>query len=71
MAYVGCLEESIENSLIDMKEIKRIAGTSAGAIIAVLLGLGYELTEIKHMLGEMGPESLLDFRDWIESKIKR
>ena len=43
LAYVGALEVLEEQGIL--KEIKRVAGTSAGAMTALLLGLGYTTEE--------------------------
>ena len=51
IAYVGALEK-LFTSYINKASIKRVAGTSAGAIIAVLLGVGYSVEEIKILLQE-------------------
>ncbi|XP_078376863.1 uncharacterized protein LOC144660159 [Oculina patagonica] len=48
MAYVGALQV-LENAGI-MKNIKRVAGASAGAIIATLIALGYDSRELREFL---------------------
>ncbi|KAJ7372184.1 hypothetical protein OS493_020613 [Desmophyllum pertusum] len=48
MAYVGALQV-LENAGI-MKHIKRVAGASAGAIIATLIALGYDSRELREFL---------------------
>ncbi len=50
IAYVDALQESRKNGIIDLNNIKRVGGTSAGAITAVLLGVGYNLVEIEEIL---------------------
>ena len=46
---MGALKRlSEEENMFDMNKIERIAGTSAGAITAVLLGCGYSLDELEH-----------------------
>lgn len=59
IAYVDALKESL-NKIIDLNNIKRVGGTSAGAITAVLLGVGYNLNEIEALLNQFKFESLLD-----------
>lgn len=48
MAYVGALQV-LENAGI-MKNVKRVAGASAGAIIATLIALGYDSSELREFL---------------------
>ena len=48
IAYVGALEVLDKEGIL--KNIKRVAGTSAGAMVAVLVGLNYTATEkIQHL----------------------
>jgi len=61
IAYVGALEE-LENRGI-MKNIQRVGGTSAGAINALLIGLGYSLDEMKKVLFSLNFKKFLD-DDW-------
>lgn len=52
ITYVGalkCLEEKLGKNFA---KIERVAGTSAGAITAVLLGVGYAPEEIKYLLNK-------------------
>jgi len=60
LAYVGALEKSIETNLIDLNEIKRLAGTSAGSITATLLGVGYDTNDLKQLLESFNLEDFLD-----------
>lgn len=48
IAYAGSLEALEQDQILG--HIKRVAGTSAGAITAVLIALGYTITEIKQEL---------------------
>ena len=48
IAYAGVLEVMEEEKILP--KIKRVAGTSAGAILAVLTGLGYTSAEIKDIV---------------------
>jgi len=59
LAYMGALERLTRNNEIDLKQIERIGGTSAGAITAVLLGCGYSLIELEDELKKIDFESLL------------
>lgn len=58
IAYVGIIEELEDKDLKD--NLKRIAGTSAGAIFAALLSLDYSGKEIKKILDELNLMELLD-----------
>lgn len=48
IAYAGALEVLEEEKILP--DIKRVAGTSAGAILAVLVGLGYTPAEIENIV---------------------
>ena len=48
IAYAGALEVLEEENIL--QNIERVAGTSAGAILAVLIGLGYTPAEIKDIV---------------------
>ena len=58
IAYVGAIRE-LENRQI-MKNIKRVGGTSAGAINAVLLALGYTLEDTQKILMELDFKNFMD-----------
>lgn len=58
IAYVGALT-SLEAS-IDMSAIKRVAGTSAGAIVAGLLAIGCNLARVKELLSAFDFRAVLD-----------
>ena len=59
IAYLGALQ-AMTDAGIDFTRIKRIAGTSAGAITALLLSLGYNLDELKMHLDNMNFTDVLD-----------
>ena len=59
IAYVGAIEKLHERGIID--QVRRIGGTSAGAINAVLLSLGYGLDEMNEVMSE------LDFNDFSDA----
>lgn len=59
IAYVGALEVLQERNILP--QIKRAAGTSVGAIVAVLVGLGYTPEEIRKIMWE------LDFKNFLDS----
>lgn len=58
IAYVGALEVLDEEGIL--KNIKRVAGTSAGAMVAVLVGLGYTAAEISDILWKLNFQNFLD-----------
>jgi NTE family protein len=58
IAYVGALQVLEERGILP--GIVRIGGTSAGAITAVLVGLGYPLAEIRATLSNLDFRNLLD-----------
>lgn len=58
IAYVGALE-ILEKEKI-LKNIERVAGTSAGALIAVLLGLGYTKKDLKDILWNLDFKNFMD-----------
>jgi len=51
LAYPGALRALEEQDICRLKDIQRVGGTSAGAINALLVGLGYTLDEIDHLVG--------------------
>lgn len=58
IAYVGAMRE-LENKGI-LPNIERVAGTSAGAINAVLVGLGYSNEETRDILWDMDFNKFMD-----------
>ncbi|MDO4691700.1 MAG: patatin-like phospholipase family protein [Porphyromonadaceae bacterium] len=58
IAYVGALEVLQEAGIFE--RIERVAGTSAGAIVAVLLGIGYTPEEIKKIMWELDFKNFMD-----------
>jgi len=58
IAYVGALEVLEEKGIL--QGIKRVGGTSAGAIIALIIGLGYSNEEIKNELSKVNFEDFMD-----------
>ena len=58
IAYVGALEVLDKEGIL--KNIKRVAGTSAGAMVAVLVGLGYTAKELKDILWGLNFTEFLD-----------
>lgn len=55
-AYIGVLESLEEHGYT----LKRVAGTSAGAIFAGLIAAGYTKSEVKQLMEEMDIQSLVD-----------
>lgn len=63
MAYLGALRVLIEKEkLFNLKSLRRIGGTSAGAIIAALIGVGYTLDELENILSNQ-----LNFKDLLDN----
>lgn len=58
LAYVGAL--SVLESRGILQDIERVGGTSAGAITALLIGLGYSVQEIRDVLWNMDMRKFLD-----------
>ena len=58
IAYVGALEVLEKEKILN--KIKRVAGTSAGALIAVLVGLGYTIDELKQILWDIDFHNFMD-----------
>lgn len=59
IAYAGALEVLEEKEIL--QSVKRVAGTSAGAITACMLSLGYHTDKIKEIVSSM---DLSSFTDW-------
>lgn len=55
-AFIGALESISNHNL----QLERVAGTSAGAILASFLAAGYQLDEIKQLLNELNLKLFLD-----------
>ncbi len=49
LAYASALRRLEEEKVICLKDIERVGGTSAGAITALLVGLGFSWDEIEHL----------------------
>ncbi len=58
IAYAGALEVLQEKNILP--KIQRVAGTSAGAIVAVLVGLGYTPEEIKKIVWDLDFKNFMD-----------
>ena len=58
VAYVGALEELDKRGIV--KSIKRVGGTSAGAINALLLSLGFNLDETRQILSDLNFNNFMD-----------
>jgi len=77
IAYVGVLEalttiplKSYGEPINLIQDIKRVAGTSAGAITALLVSLNYSVDEIKKELSEVNFSKFADkptWKDWFTS----
>lgn len=70
VAYVGVLQ-SLEENGIDMTAVKRVGGTSAGAITACALALGCNAHRAEHLLKKFDFQAVLDERkDSIHTRSK-
>ena len=58
IAYVGALEVLEKEGIL--QNIERVAGTSAGAMVAVLVGLGYTASELKDILWKINFKNFMD-----------
>lgn len=58
IAYVGAMDKLDEEGIL--KDIERVAGTSAGAMVAVLVGLGYTAKELGTILWDINFQNFLD-----------
>ena len=58
IAYVGAIAELEKRGIL--KDIKRVGGTSAGAINAVLVGLNYSTAEMDDILRKLNFNNFLD-----------
>ncbi|QQK79762.1 patatin-like phospholipase family protein [Salicibibacter cibi] len=61
-AFIGALEELEKRNY----RFKRIAGTSAGALVASLIMAGYTSEELNDMMEELNPQTLLDPTPWTQ-----
>lgn len=49
LAFISALRALEEGNVISLDHIKRVGGTSAGAMTALLVGLGFSFDEIEHL----------------------
>jgi len=64
IAYIGALKEADKQKIFKLSEIQKVAGTSAGAITASLLAVGYKVEDLEDYL------RTLDFKEiLLDSKI--
>lgn len=61
IAYIGAIDELRNRGILD--DIQRVAGTSAGAINAILVGLNYSKEDIEHIL------MTLDFTKFMDDSL--
>ena len=69
IAYVGALEVLESEGIL--QDIKRVAGTSAGAMMAVMVGLRYTADEVKEKLWKLNFMNFLDSSFGIVRDTKR
>ena len=58
VAYVGAMQRLEEKGIL--ADIKRVGGTSAGAINAVLVGLGYTSTQTMNIMNKLNFKKFMD-----------
>ncbi|CAG23338.1 patatin-like phospholipase family protein [Photobacterium profundum] len=58
IAYIGAMDVLNERNILE--KITRVGGTSAGAINAILVGLGFTQSEIKDILWELNFKDFMD-----------
>ncbi len=63
IAYAGAIKALEEKNLV----FKRLAGTSAGSIVAALLAVNYTPDEILVELKQLNPEAFLKEKSWYKS----
>lgn len=59
VAHLGVLEALQERGVLHIDQIKRVAGASAGSIVAMLIGLGCDLDEIWIIMSGVCSEDLV------------
>jgi NTE family protein len=69
IAYVGALEVLEKEGIL--QNVKRVAGTSAGAMMAVLVGLRYTADEVKEILWNLNFKKFMDSSFGIVRDTKR
>lgn len=69
IAYVGALEVLDKEGILN--GIERVAGTSAGAMVAVLVGLGYSADDLKEILWNLNFKNFMDSSWGIVRNTKR
>ena len=69
IAYVGALEVLEREGIL--QNVKRVAGTSAGAMMAVLVGLRYSVDEMKEILWNLNFKKFMDSSFGIVRDTKR
>lgn len=58
MAYVGALEAV--NQISSLDNVKELAGTSSGSIVATMLAVGYNISELQTLLDQLDSKVLKD-----------
>ena len=58
IAYVGALKKLEEEGIL--QDIEKVAGTSAGAMVAVLVGLGFSTDELHDILKSLNFKNFMD-----------
>ena len=62
-AYLPAIKEAMKQLIIDLKQFKGFAGTSAGSITAALLALGLPIEELEKITNEKNFTEFFDYYD--------
>lgn len=60
VAFIGALLQATKEGLIDLHDIKSVAGTSAGSLAAALLAMGKDLNDCNTILNEFDFNQLMN-----------
>jgi NTE family protein len=69
VAYIGALKAFEEKEIL--QNITRVGGTSAGAINALLLALGFDVSKAKEVLYDLDFRTLMDNSGWFVPEASR
>lgn len=61
IAHIGAYHQLVEEGLIDFKQLKAVAGTSAGALMGILVVLGFTPIEIWDFIQNLNFKKMFDF----------
>jgi ankyrin repeat protein/predicted acylesterase/phospholipase RssA len=64
IGFCGALQKLSKEHILNLSELRIVAGTSAGAITALLLAIGYDINELGNIIND------LNFYDLLESNLR-